>query len=146
MPSSCRSPYVEQEDVFKIVQARRFTKSGEGIACEDASSVNDSDPVAEFLRLAHDVRGEDDGSSVTAKLVNGLLNFQRIEYVEADCRFVENNNARVVRDGSSDRHLLLHAGREFLDPDAGVLCDSEPFDQAIPVSYTHLTLPTSDLV
>ena len=36
----------------------------------------------------------------------------------------------------------FQAGLDALDPD----CPCYVWDEAIPVSYTHLTLPTSDLV
>src|SRR6185436_18535810 len=98
MPSSCRSSNVPQEDVFKIVQVCRPTESFKSIACKDSASVNDCDAVAQLLRFAHDVRGKDYGSSIAAKVVNGLLNFQSIKYVEADGRFIEDDDTRVVRD------------------------------------------------
>ena len=68
------------------------------------------DPIAEFFRLAHDVCRKDNRPSVIPEFADGVLYFNRVQYVEATRGLVENNDARVMGDSPSDGDFLLHAG------------------------------------
>ena len=49
-----------EEQLFDVRLVVAFGKFVEGAHGEDLSSMNDGDPVAKLLDLAHDVRREDD--------------------------------------------------------------------------------------
>src|SRR5207249_2538031 len=58
-----------------------------------------------------------------------LLDSESIENIEANSRFVEDQDRRIVRYRACDGYLLLHARRQFLDSSIGILLQTEPMDQ-----------------
>src|SRR5688572_11952488 len=129
--SSRGPPHVKEENILQIVQAGSFPQAGQRVAGQNSALVNDGDPVAELFGLAHDMRREDDGSTVRPKFTYGLLNLQSIQYIETDGRFVEDNDARIVSNGSRYRNLLLHTGGQFFHAYAGILRYSEAGDKRV---------------
>src|SRR4051812_36445539 len=105
-PSSFPIPDEMQKNVFQIVLAGRIAQVGNRIAGQYASAVNDSDPVAQLFGFAHNVRRKNDRLAFISKLTDGVLDLQRIEYIQANGGLIEDDDSGIVCDGSRYRNLL----------------------------------------
>src|SRR6266576_3504379 len=76
---------------------------------------DDTQPVANLLRMLHDVRRKQHGLAATAELQDGLAQHLRIHGIETGERLVENDQVGIVQDGGDELHLLLHALRKIRD-------------------------------
>src|SRR5262245_10821233 len=116
--------------------ARGFAQTRKSVAGKDASLMDDSNPVAEFFGLAHDVRGKDDRPAIAPEFLNSPLHLECIQYVETNRRFVEADNQGIVRDRSRDRDFLFHSRRELFYTHACIVCYAKACDQRIdPLLY-----------
>src|ERR1017187_9958134 len=106
-------------------------QAGECVTRVDFPPMNDSDAVAELLRLAHDVRRKDDRLALGPEFRDHLLHLQRVEHVEPDGRLIEDQHWRVVHHRPRDGHLLLHALRQLVHACVGVFLDAEPLDEPL---------------
>src|SRR6478609_4397125 len=91
--------------------------------------VDDHHAVTERLRLLHLVGGEDDRLPGPAELEDGVLEDLRVDRVESAERLVEDQEIRLVEQGTDELDLLLHPLGEVLDLVLG------------PVAQPHLAQP-----
>src|SRR5205823_7208582 len=78
----------------------------------DHAMPEERDAIAEPIGLVEVVRAEEDRPSLAAERDDELADRLRRVGVEARGRLVEEEHARLVQRGASDRHLLLHAPRK----------------------------------
>ena len=93
--------------------------------------MHDRDPVAEPLRLAHDVRRKHDALALVAQLGHGVQQRPGHEHVEPGRRFVEDQHRRIVDDRPGDRHFLLHAGRHLRAQHVANLVHLQPLEELL---------------
>ncbi len=98
---------------------------------QDLSAVQDGDPVAEPLRLAHDVRGEDDALAVIAQLGHRVQQRPGHQHVQPGRGLVEDQHGRIVDHGPGHRNLLLHAGRHLRAQDVPRVVHLQPVEERL---------------
>ena len=123
----------ELEPVELLVEARRLDQLGMGSGLDDASLVEDDDPVG-ALDGRETVR-DDEHRAPREERLQRLLHEQLRLRVEAGGRLVEEKQPRVLVDGPRDRDALALAAREPDAPvaDQGLVALPHLLDEAIGV-------------
>src|SRR5262249_4738430 len=94
--------------------AQQTDQAGGGILRDDAPVIQDSDAVAEYLGLIHEVRRQEDGPALLAQPQDGLPEQAAALRVEASGRLVEEHELRITDQCQSERQALSLPAREIL--------------------------------
>ncbi len=78
------------------------------LANED-SIREDPDPVADFLDLPKQMRGEQDGDSARFQFENQVADFKRAGGIDARCRFIEDEKRRFLDQRLGKPNPLEHS-------------------------------------
>src|SRR4051812_6971681 len=117
------------KNVFEVMLAGRGAQVCKRVTGKNAAAMDDCDPVAKLFSFAHDVRRKNYRFAFGSKLTNRFLNLQSIEHIEPDCRFVEDDDSRIVRNSSRNGHLLFHSRREPVHARIRVFRDAESLNE-----------------
>ena len=85
----------------------------------DRARRQEGDPVAQLVRLLHEMRGEKDGGAGARVVADDAAHVASRGRVEPLGRFIEKQDAGIVHQRSGDEQPLLHAARVGPDPAGG---------------------------
>src|SRR5262249_28659858 len=88
-------PDVMDKDVLEVMKARARAELRESALGEEPALVDDPNAIAELLRLAHRVRGEEDRLPRVAQLADDLAHLEGVKHVERDGRLVKDQDRRI---------------------------------------------------
>lgn len=92
-----------------------FDKIGEGAVSDDATVVEHDDPIAMMLCLFELMGRENEGDARIIEFGEHFKNAKATLGIDADGRFIEDEDARVVKATTGDVESTLHASREAFD-------------------------------
>ena len=127
--SSCRENQLEEQFLQVALVVLAPAISSKRAFGEDLPAMDDRQAVAELLRLAHDVRGEEDALAVIAQLGHRLQQRPRDQHVQPRGGLVEDQHRRVVDDGPGDGDLLLHAGGHLRPQQVADVVHLQPLEE-----------------
>ena len=94
-------------------------------------AVDEDDVVRHPLRLAHHVRGEEDGRPSLLELAQEVADEDHVDGIESRLRLVEDDQLGIVQQRADELDLLLVALRELLDLRVALLAELEALQPAV---------------
>src|SRR5881396_2089315 len=94
--------HVVDKNILQVTRACSLPQFLQSVAGKYAPAVDDGDTIAQLFGFAHDVSRKHNGFSLIAKLLDDLLHLERVQHVEADRGFIEDQQRRIVGHGPGD--------------------------------------------
>src|SRR3954452_22900123 len=98
--------------------------------------------------MLHDMSGEKDGAIATRHIPDDLFHHLLVDGIEARERLIENDELRVVSDGSEDLYFLAHAFRESIGGFVGKILEPVSLEQLVspnPSGFAGETLKAREI-
>ncbi|CDN43449.1 hypothetical protein BN871_CZ_00200 [Paenibacillus sp. P22] len=100
-----------------------------GAVRDDLAVIDDGDPGADFFDFLHVMARVDDRAAGFVELLHRLQNVIPGLGIDADGRFVHDDQTRLVRDGAGDVQPALHAAGEGGRAAPGAVAEADEFER-----------------
>lgn len=120
-----------------------------GAAVEKVAFLDNTDPVAEGLKLAQDVGGDQDGFALFPELAQDVHHFDACSGVQAAGRFIQEEEVRVMDEDSGQAQALLHTAAEMRSQVVAFLGKADQLENFLdffsPIRALHLVTGAEEI-